>query len=66
MYQVLEAGRPAEYPNSSIWNKSKFKTFIEAYNYAQFWLGAYKMPLKLNTPVDYNGYGDIIEIRKVN
>jgi len=71
MYQVFDNNRPADnksFPKlGNAWKKSKFKSFIAAHNYAQKWMGALGSPssLKLNTPYDYSGYGDMIEIRKV-
>jgi len=47
------------------WKNNKFNTFEEAIEYANKWLGEYSgVELKLNTPIDYDGYGDTIEIRE--
>jgi len=80
-YQVFDNGRPADttgYPQlkGSGWHNSVFDTFTAAHEYALNWLGylgddigagyADNAVLKLNTPYDYSGYGDKIEIREVD
>ena len=70
MYQVLDNGKPADCFHCNVhesWNKSTYSTFEEALEYARDWLGRYGIGvvLKPNTPWDYSGYGDIIEIREV-
>lgn len=69
-YQVFDGNKPADCHGHKVdksWDKSIFDTFEEAYFYAQNWLGQNYagMVLKLNTPADYSGYGDIIEIRSI-
>lgn len=69
-YQVLDNNRPADCFHCKVhesWNKSKYDTFDEALNYARKWLGFYGtcVVLKPNTPWDYDGFGDMIEIREV-
>jgi hypothetical protein len=71
MFKVFDGGKPANYEHHKVhssWQNCTFKSFVEALNYAHKWLGVYSPGkiLKLNTPYDYSGYGDIIEIRKVD
>ena len=70
MYQVFDNGKPADCLHCKVhesWNKSAYDTFEEALEYANKWLGMYGgVVLKLNTPWDYSGYGDMIEIREVD
>lgn len=68
MYQVLDNGRPAEYPRARnlIWGNSKFEHFLQAVDYARNWCGHWNinLPEQMVEAVkyDYNGYGDTIEI----
>lgn len=69
-YQVFDNGKPADQKGFPIlkgngWKNSKFPTWQAAMAYARKWLGAYVVPLKINTPVDYSGYGDKIEVRRI-
>lgn len=72
MFQVLDNGRLAQYPDCDVdksWSNATFDSNLEAILYARKWLGkAYHFVLNknfvLNTPVDYSGYGDTIEIRR--
>ena len=70
-YQVLDNGKNADasaFPDlvGLGWDRSCFDTFEKAESYANDWLGKLgNIKLKLNTPQDYNGYGDTIEIRGV-
>lgn len=69
-YQVFDNGKPADQKGFPIlkgngWKSSKFSTWQAAMAYARKWLGAYVVPLKINTPVDYSGYGDKIEVRRI-
>lgn len=67
MFQVIDNNKPADCNNHKVdksWNKSKFETLDEAFQYADNWLGIYG-PM-INNPFDYSGYGDIIEIRFIN
>ncbi|HEX9232454.1 MAG TPA: hypothetical protein VF849_00105 [Blattabacteriaceae bacterium] len=71
IYQVFDNNKPAQFPFHKVhpsWKRSKFNSFIKAFNYAKHWLGVYKnsVQLKLNTPSDYTGYGDLIEIRRIS
>lgn len=65
----------AIWPNES-WKTAFHDLYIEAHRYAENYLGEYKvflpslyingvggMPL-LNNPVDYNGFGDLIQIER--
>lgn len=66
-YQVFDNGKPADYKHCNVhksWDNSKFPTWQAAMAYARKWLGAYVVPLKINTPADYSGYGDRIEVRR--
>lgn len=71
MFVVLDNGRPAKYPDvavsSSSWDNNIFDKWEDAVKYAQEWLGDYKdgIDFRPNTPVDYNGYGDTIEIKEI-
>jgi hypothetical protein len=73
MYQVFDCGRPADcYHNDnmygSYWGKSAYNTFVEAKNYATKWLGQYSNVIDFEwdgSPIDYDGMGDMIEIREV-
>jgi len=70
MYQVYDNGRLADLTNSgnqdSIWQHPVCETFEQALQYAEQWLGDLAgINLKPNVPVDYSGYGDMIEIRKI-
>ena len=49
------------------WKTAKFTTLPEAQKYAAHWLGevGQGMVLRLGQKFDYDGYGDIIEIREV-
>lgn len=71
MFYVCENGRPADktgFPNlkGHGWETSRFKTATEAMAYARLWLGPQfsGIPLPLDTIIDYDGYGDYIEIRE--
>ena len=72
-YQVLEGTRngPAKpcshhyFQVDRSWNQHTYNSFIEAYNYAQRWLGPFRgISIKLNQPTEYSRYGDTIEIKK--
>jgi hypothetical protein len=70
MYQVFDNGKPADCFHCNVhesWNNSVYDTFEKALEYANKWLGFFGsgVVLKLNTPWDYSGYGDMIEIREV-
>lgn len=68
-YHVFYGNRPAKYSNiNSSWKNNVFDNFEDAEEYAQNWLGSFdpgKNILKPNIPYDYDGYGDMIEIRTV-
>lgn len=73
-FQVFENGKPCDnvgFPTLHAeygWGNSKFETFEAAQEYAKHWLGDWKgiVPsMKVNVPIDYDGYGDTIEIRKL-
>lgn len=70
MFVVLENNKPAMYPDGpECWRENEFPTQEEANEYAHHWLEdwAKGIPaiLELGTRYDYNGYGDIIEIREI-
>lgn len=71
-YQVFDNDKPADCYHHSVsdtWNRSKFNTLKEARQYAMNWLGRFWAPdfqLEPNTPYDYSGHGDKIEIRTVD
>lgn len=63
MFKVLNNGKPALCISSG-WKNNEFKTFEEAREYARRWLGDFSdsCPNRAGVAVDYNGYGDFIEI----
>lgn len=69
-YRVLDTGKFAQYPDCDVnpsWNNSLFDTYKEAFDYAQNWLGMFRgLAIPVNTPIDYSGYKDTIEIREIN
>ena len=78
MFQVFDNGNPADHrfnkTVSTIWGPSHFDSFNAALIYARQWLWPYGgedasgltgIVLHPNTPYDYSGYGDFIEIREV-
>lgn len=70
-YQVLDNNKPADCRFHNVpksWNKSYFKSWREAHDYALGWLGPYGegVGLTVNTPHSYTSYGDTIEIRSVD
>jgi hypothetical protein len=70
MFGVYDNGKPASVVGFPVlrgcgWDNHQFQTFEEAEKYAQNWLGQYSgMTLEVNKPVDYDGYGTMIEIRE--
>lgn len=71
MYQVFDNNKPAQYPDHKVhpsWNRSTFVRLGEARNYAIKWLGVHAPEpevLKVGTPYDYSGCGDMIVIKLV-
>jgi hypothetical protein len=71
MFQVLDNGKPADCFHCGVhesWNKSSYPTLKEAKFYALRWLGDFCYCIKPDwngSPVNYDGYGDMIEIREV-
>jgi hypothetical protein len=68
-FAVFDNGQPASkvgYPQCGSWGNHVFPTLLEAHDYAIKWLGDFGIgvTLQINTPYDYDGYGDLIEIRK--
>lgn len=77
MFTVFDNGKPADCFHHKVhpsWKQSTFNTFEEALEYARKWLapmgGSYDgkegVVLEVNTPYDYSGCGDLIEIRSNN
>lgn len=75
-YQVFENDKPADskgFPCLVIIpgrHCSKFRTFEEALVYLRVWVGliyegAIPALLEVGQKIDYNGYGDVVEIRVV-
>jgi len=70
-YEVYDNGRLAHHKYhrdvSIEWDHPPCATFEEAKSYARNWLGEFSSlcPDKPNQPIDYSGYGDIIEIREI-
>lgn len=71
MYQVFDCGKAADCFHCGVhesWNKSSYPTFELAKEYAKKWMGAFSNAIDFDwdgSPVDYDGYGDMIEIRYV-
>jgi hypothetical protein len=79
MYQVFENNKPCDeigYPElkGKGWTNSQFTNFEDARNYAWTWLGQYAcmdddgengIALEPDKPVNYNGFGDMIEIKTI-
>ena len=70
MFTVYDSGKSANnkgFPQlkNKGWVQNSFSTLNEAIDYARNWLGEYAAicPTEPNKPVDYSGYGDMIEIR---
>ena len=68
MYTVYDNDKKAQYPDCNVhpsWNNASFNCFKDAEYYANEWIHLSEyIFLTLNQPYDYNGYGDLIEIRK--
>jgi hypothetical protein len=69
-YVVYDNNRMAQYPEVAVppsWDCATFTSFRAALNYAKLWLGdtyVSMLPVQWDgSPVDYNEYGDKIEIR---
>ena len=71
MFQVFDNNKPADCKHHKVdasWANSKFDTYAQAHEYALYWLHLdfdCGLVLLLNTPYNYSGYGDMIEIREV-
>lgn len=76
MFQVFDNGVPADTAHCKVhhsWASSTFQTYEEALKYARMWIAPYGgsydgsqgLDIELDKPCDYNGMGDIIEIRSV-
>ena len=69
MYVVYDNDKPASvegFPTltAPCWRTHKFHTWRTAHEYAKAWLGQWApFGLEVNVPYDYDGYGDVIEIR---
>lgn len=71
-YQVFDSGKPADengFPRLAGfgWENSRWQNMLSARSYAQEWLGTTcQLPDDWDgSPIDYSGYGDTIEIRKI-
>lgn len=69
MFSLYDNGKPASavgYPEleGKGWKSHCFDTYEEADEYVRKWLGQLYIQLEPNRPVDYSGYGDLIEIRE--
>lgn len=67
-YAVYDNNRPAKFPDINVhpsWSNNEFATFNEALVYAKKWLGEYGVgvPMEVNVPWDYSGFGDMILIK---
>ena len=65
MFAVYDNNKPAIIEMRNNWKKYKYDTFDEAVIYAADWLGEWDCIPKDwdGSPLDYNGMGDLIEIR---
>lgn len=70
-YQVFDNGKPADCHHHKVdasWANSTFSLAAEAVDYACKWLNwesVMGVLLEVNKPYDYSGYGDFIEIRRI-
>ena len=65
IYVVFENNAPAVLKNRQK-DKYLFNTFEEASEYLNWWLGNWgPVDIDINEKYDYNGYGDIVEIKKL-
>jgi len=68
MYTVYDTGKKAVLTDRKLgWNACSYAYFEVALEYAKKWLGCYSCCIPDNwdgTSIDYNGYGNTIEIRK--
>ena len=64
-WEVFDNDKPAVIKGGKDWNDNFFRDFVDALKYAKSWLGEYDtLPDDYQgEPYDYNGHGDIIEIR---
>ena len=74
-YQVFDCEKPADcFHTDGIdesWNNSIFDSIDEAKYYLKNWLGEWEQcvnvdKMKANQQVDYDGYGDIVEIKVID
>jgi len=64
-YVVMDNNRKAQFPEIKVdpsWNQAAHNSFDEALAYAKKWTAQDDLSLKLNEPLDYSGFGDIIVI----
>ena len=71
MFTVYDNNKPANQKGFPMlrgkgWVQNSFSTLNEAVDYAREWLGEYALiaPTEPNKPINYSGYGDMIEIRE--
>ena len=75
-YGVYQNDKPANCRNFNVdssWCISEYKLIVDAIKYMNNWLGHYELKeyknnpraMPMNTKIDFNGYGDTIEIRSV-
>jgi hypothetical protein len=71
MFVVYDCGKKAQYPDYDVhesWNNAEFDTKKEAAHYAHLWLGMYSPGevtlASLIIPLNYDGYGSLLEIRE--
>lgn len=69
-YQIFDNSKPADYRFHNVsdaWHKSYFETWRDAHDFALNWLGPLGegVGLMVDTPYDYSGHGDYLEIRYV-
>ena len=65
-FTVLENNKEAIFGKNLPWNKCFYTEWLSALDYAKKWLGEYSYVISEDwqgQPIDYNGCGDMIEIR---
>jgi hypothetical protein len=72
MYTVYDCGKKAQYPDTDVhpnWNNASFENLEDAVAYAEDWLGMSAIGCRIPKDIllkgyDYDGYGDIIQIKE--
>ena len=65
-FGVFENNKPATLKGSKKWKNHLFNTFEEAHQYLNWRLGDWgPVELEVNEKYDYDGYGDVVEIKEI-